>query len=298
MPRNLVIVLAVLTMFKFSGALADDIKSAPVPTVSIKDTIMPKTPMGTEEKDIAAIPFQTNEKTIVVLPEIAVPVEMSSMDINRVACPNELQIQDVIFSQEKGVKVKANGSNAFVKFPYRVTNGEKKYATDPTELYIACGENIYNLIVYPKRIPSQTIRLSTGKLKNIKQNASLMGGLPLEKKTLMLIKLAYTDNLPESFDGITPNKNFKIFKGIQLTLKRQVLVEGEGLRLKEYHATNNKDIQPGDDEYLRLNEKDFMLTELTTNTIAIAMDKPNIRKGETTRLFIVESTGGVTNGNK
>ncbi len=241
---------------------------------------------------------QANEKTVVVLPEVATQVDLSSSDVNRIACPQEQQIQDVVFSQEKGLKVKYSGPNAFIKFLFTVRNGVNNYATNPVELYIVCGENVYNLIATPKRIPSQTVRLSTGKLKTIKQNASIMGGLPIEKKTSLLIRLAVTDNLPDSFESVTPNKRFKIFKGLKVILKRTVLVEGEGLRLKEYYVTNEKTLGPGEDALIRLDEKDFMLTDLTTNTLAIAMDKPNIKKGETARVFIVETTGGsVTNVN-
>lgn len=241
---------------------------------------------------------QVNEKTIVVLPEVATQVDLSSSDVNRVSCPQEQQIQDVVFSQEKGVKVKYSGPNAFIKFLFTVRNGVNNYATNPVEFYIVCGENVYNLIATPKRIPSQTIKLSSGKLKSIKQNASIMGGLPIEKKTALLIKLAVTDNLPDSFEIAAPNKRFKIFKGLKVILKRTVLVEGEGLRLKEYYVTNEKTPGPGEDALIRLDEKDFMLTDLTTNTLAIAMDKPNIRKDETAKVFIVETTGGsVTNVN-
>ena len=244
------------------------------------------------ETESTASSHQINEKTVVVLPEVATQVDMSSSDVNRIACPQEQQIQDVVFSQEKGVKVKYSGPNAFIKFLFTVRNGVNNYATNPVEFYIVCGENVYNLIAIPRRIPAQTIRLSSGKLKTIKQNASLMGGLPIEKKTALLIKLAVTDNLPDSFEIATPNKRFKIFKGLKVILKRTVLVEGEGLRLKEFYVTNQKAAGPGEEGLIRFDEKDFMLTELTTNTLAIAMDKPNITKDETARVFIVETTGG------
>ncbi len=239
---------------------------------------------------------QVNEQTIIVLPEVATPVDLSSSDVNRIVCPQEMQIQDIVFSQEKGVKVKYSGANAFIKFLFTIKNGSNNYAANPVELYIVCGENVYNLIATPKRIPSQTIRLSSGKLKAIKQNASLMGGLPIEKKTALLIKLTVTDSLPESFEITSPNRSLRIFKGLNIVLKRTVIVEGEGLRLKEYYVTNEKDYVPGEDDLVSLSERDFMVTELTTNTLAVAMDRLNIRKNETARVFIVESTGGsVTN---
>ncbi len=259
--------------------------------------LVPVTALRSEEVNDQKTAGQVSEQTIIVLPEVATQVDLSSSDVNRIVCPQEMQIQDVVFSQEKGVKVKYSGANAFIKFLFTVKNGSNNYAANPVELYIVCSENVYNLIATPKRSPSQTIRLSSGKLKAIKQNASLMGGLPIEKKTALLIRLTITDNLPESFEITSPNRSFRIFKGLNIVLKRTVLVEGEGLRLKEYYVTN-EDFGPGEDDLMRLSERDFMVTELTTNTLAIAMDRLNIRKNETARVFIVESTGGsVTNVN-
>ncbi len=61
-------------------------------------------------------------------------------------------------------------------------------------------------------------------------------------------------------------------------------MEGEGLRLKEYYVTNEKIAGPGESNVMRLSERDFMVTDLTTNTMAIAMDKLNIKKDETAQI--------------
>jgi hypothetical protein len=70
-------------------------------------------------------------------------------------------------------------------------------------------------------------------------------------------------------------------------------VEGEGLRLKEYYVTNEKIAGPGESNVIRLSEKDFMVTDLTTNTMAIGMDKLNIKKDETA-IVHCESTEELT----
>jgi hypothetical protein len=110
--------------------------------------------------------------------------------------------------------------------------------------------------------------------------------MPHEKKALHFIKLAYTDTVPDSFDSTRSNTRFDLFKGLGLVLVRVVVVPGEGLQLKEYELSNDTK------EALRLTEKKFMMTELTTRTVAIALSKLNLKPGETARLFVVEQTGG------
>jgi len=267
------IIMMLLPLLAFS----EDLELA---TADRATSLIPQSGKAVAQKDNRDL-YQ--ERSTVVAPEIAFPVELSSSDINRIACPNNLPIKDVVYSTEKGMIVKFNDSNAFVKFQIAMKNGQETFATKPVELYIICGNNIFNLIATPKRIPSQTIRLAGGKINNIKQNDSLMSGLPIEKKALMLIKLAYVDNLPDSFDITRPNKKFKIFKKMEMVLKRQVLVEGEGLQLKEFYVTN---IGP---ETINLTEKDFMLSAITSNTLAVSLNKLSLNKGEVSRVFIVET---------
>lgn len=169
-----------------------------------------------------------------VLPEVTTQVDMSSSDINRIVCP--VDIKDVIFSKEKGLSVKIAGRGAFVKFLITKKEDKEIYSNTPSELFVICGNDVYSLIVIPKRIPSQTIRLSSGKLEKIKKNISLMEGLPFEKKVTV------------------------------------------------------KNDSPHDS--LHIMEKDFLRTEITERPVAISIDKLNLKKGDSGRLFIVEQTVG------
>lgn len=222
-----------------------------------------------------------------VLPEVTTQVDMSSSDINRIVC--HVDIKDVIFSKEKGLSVKIAGRDAFVKFLITKKEDKEIYSNTPSELFVICGTDVYSLIAIPRRIPSQTIRLSSGRLEKIKKNISLMEGLPFEKKVTDLIKSVYKEDIPESFSISPSNRKIEIFKDITLTLKRAVAIEGEGLQLKEYNVEIKND-SPHDS--LQIMEKDFLRTELTERPVAIAIDKLNLKKGDSGRLFIVEQTGG------
>ena len=213
----------------------------------------------------------------VVPPEVATPVYLSSSDINRIVCPS--YIKDVIYSKEKGLTVKIEGQNAFVKFLVTKEGDKDNYSTTPTELYVLCGKETYNLIALPKRIPSRTVTLSGGDRKT-GENASLFDGMPFEKKILSIIKSVYTENIPDSFTVRNEDRPFNPYKGLNLTLVRTVRVEGEGLRVKEFTARAAQTME--------LSEKDFLKTEITTDPVAIVIDKLRLTPGETARIFIVE----------
>jgi conjugal transfer pilus assembly protein TraK len=226
------------------------------------------------------------QQEIVVLPETAQAVEMNNADFNRIQCPGP--VQDVVFSREKGLKVKYSGNNAFIKFQYLLKDGKQLYAKNPVELNVLCEGEVYRIIAVPRSLSaSPKIRLSSGKKEKIRQNASLFNGMAHEKKVLRFIKLAYRDDIPNSFDTAHHNRRFDIFKGLKLVLRRTVTAEGEGLRLKEYEAVNETGGEP-----MRLAEKDFLKPELTSNTVAVSLSKLNLKPGDRARLFIVERRGG------
>ncbi len=213
----------------------------------------------------------------VVPPEVATLVYLSSSDINRMVCPT--YIKDVIYSKEKGLTVKIEGQNAFVKFLVTKEGDKDEYSTTPTELYVLCGKETYNLIALPKRIPSRTVTLSGGDRK-VSKNASLFDGMPFEKKILSIIKSVYTEDIPDSFTVRNEDRPFDLYKGLKLTLIRTVRVEGEGLLVKEFAAQAAQTME--------LSEKDFLKTEITSNSVAIAIDKLRLSPGETARVLIVE----------
>jgi conjugal transfer pilus assembly protein TraK len=218
---------------------------------------------------------------VVVFPEHTTKVNLSSTDVNRFVCPGP--IKDVMFSQDKGIKVKIAGENAFVKFQALKKGQEVLYSKTPSEFYIVCDGDVYSMIGMPRQIPAQTVRLSSGLKKKIEKNLSLFAGLPLEKKVLKLVKQAYTGDLPESYTVRRLEKQMDLFNQAWLIAKRDILVEGEGLGVREY-AVSLKD---GEGQW-RLSEKDFLRSSLTRNPLAVAIEEPLLGPGGSTRVFIVE----------
>ncbi|GLI39615.1 type-F conjugative transfer system secretin TraK [Geobacter hydrogenophilus] len=222
-----------------------------------------------------------SEFPTVVLPEATTTIRLSSSDMNRISCPAE--IREALTSTEKGVTIKITGKDAFVKFKVTKKGDKLSYSTTPTELYVVCGEETFSMIVFPQRVPSQTIRLSSGRERKIKDNLSLYAGLPFEKKLLRAIREVYTENIPDSYSVVRKDKRFFMFREITLTLKRTVDIEGEGLRIKEYEANLR-----GEPAEFRMNEKMFLRTELAENPVAVALERHILRSGDTSRVFVVE----------
>ena len=222
------------------------------------------------------------EGAVTVMPEVAQPVELSSSDVNRITCQGE--IKDVVYSREKGITVKFSGRDAFVKFRTGLKDGKTTYSTTPSEIFVVCGDNVYSLIAVPKRIPARSIRLSPGKTENIRKNRSLFGALPFEKKILSAIRSLYTEEIPESFTVSTPNKRIDLFRDLDLVLARVAVVEGEGIQVKEYRGT----LADGDKDRIELGERDFLRNEISTDPIAVSLDRLVLKKGEILRAFVVE----------
>lgn len=217
----------------------------------------------------------------VVLPEATTSVRLSSSDMNRISCPAD--IREALTSTEKGLTIKITGKDAFVKFKVTKKGDKFTYSATPTELYVVCGEETFSMVIFPQRIPSQTIRLTSGKDKKIKENLSLYAGLPFEKKALKAIKDVYTENIPDSYTVSKKEKRFLSYKEIILTLKRTVDIEGEGLRIKEYEVSLR-----GETTEFKLNEKMFLKTELAENPVAVSLERHILRVGDTSRLYVVE----------
>jgi len=222
-----------------------------------------------------------------VLPETTTRVVLSNRDVNRITCA-EGPIKDIIYSKEKGITVKTERNDAFVKFLITrdPMSGNLIYATAPSEFYVVCGTDstIYTLIALPRNVPAQAVQLVSTK-KKITKNISIFQGIPFERKVVMMVKHAYRDDIPDSFTVKRIGKQLNIFRYVNVTLKRTVRADGEGLTLKEYVLS----LKPGYAKSKRqLSEKLFLVPELTQNPVGIALERLTLRKGEPNRLFIVE----------
>ena len=221
-----------------------------------------------------------------VRPGISTHVSMSSTDNNRVVC-NE-NVVDVVFSSEKGngIDVKIVKQNAFIKFRVLSSNGKRKYSKEPSEFFVSCSNEIYTLIGHPKKIPSQTIYLSEGQGKSMKENIRAFSGIPLEKSVVEIIKKTMMENIPESWEIVKKGDKVRVFRDLDMVLSRVIRIEGAGLQLKEYGYAIRRDAK--DDLVVNLKESDFLNRNITVKPLGIALDQHAIKKGEHGRAFIVE----------
>lgn len=277
------------------AVVPQNIKAPGTPKIA---KIVPQTQSESEENDRLATKEQPKEalppETVaddesdgqLAFPELTMRAKMSSSDVNRIVCKQD--IKDVIFSKEKDISVKYSGKNAFVKFKVARQGQEFKYASAPVELFVICGDNTFNLIGIPRKVPSQTIRLDSGKAEKIAKNNSVFQGQALEKRVVSLIKMALTDSIPDSFAVELNNKPINAFAEVGAVLSKTISVEGEGLILKEFILKPKLDIQ--------LAEKRFLVKEFAERPLGVAIDKLKIKGGDSARLFIVEAKEDFTGG--
>lgn len=218
-----------------------------------------------------------------ILPEVTTTIQLSSSDLNRIIC-SDGDFKEALTSDEKGLMIKITGKDAFLKFKVAKRNdGKLSYSTTPTEIYMVCGNSTYSMVAFPSRMPSQTIKLASGVENKMKENQALYAGLPFEKRIIRAIKEIYTDTIPESYTVVRYNKADLSWKGLVVVLKREVSIEGEGMRVKEYHVSLKAGQEP-----FKLSEKMFLRKDFAHNPIGISIDKHVLRPGNASRLFIVE----------
>ncbi|MGB3211835.1 MAG: type-F conjugative transfer system secretin TraK, partial [Desulforhopalus sp.] len=112
----------------------------------------------------------------VIQAEIPTTVELSNRDINRIVCPGPMN--DLIFSQEKGITGHFSGNNAFIKFKIEDSGNEYIYADTQSELFVICNNAVYTLLVTPADTPSVTLRLASPTGDSFKENIAHYKKMP------------------------------------------------------------------------------------------------------------------------
>lgn len=240
----------------------------------------------TDLNDIEVKGLLDNSSNI-VLPEVTTKILLSNRDVNRIICKNG-PIKDVVYSQEKGISVKTDNNNAFIKFLItgQPISGSMAYSQTPSEIYVVCGDDntVYTLIAIPKDIPAQTIELASNK-NHIKETLSVFEGLAFEKKVILLIQSAYKDEVADSFTVKVINQPLDVFRDMDVLLARQIIADGEGIQLKEYVLS----LKPTSTKTnMALDEKFFLVPEIAQNPVGIALEHMTLSMGQTSRLFVVE----------
>lgn len=251
------------------AAIAGDIQKmlGQTGTPDLKDTKLP------------AI-YEANYPTI--YPEITTSVEVSSSDVNRFTCLNG-SIKDVAHSEEKGILLKFTAKDAFVKFAVKKVGTELNYATLPAEFFVICDDDVYNMVLIPKRIPAQVVKLGATMRDKIKKNLSIFAGQPFEKKVSNLVRMVYSDDLTDSFTIERFETDLPLYRDVAMTHIRTITVEGEGLRAKEFTVELKKSGKP-----VMIDEKDFLRRDITDKPVAVSIDKLKLLPGQKARLIIVE----------
>jgi conjugal transfer pilus assembly protein TraK len=263
----------------------------------VRPSVMLKGKKGFSYDRTANYSEEISGTVVTVMPEIATHLFLSSSDVNRVVC-NEGPVKDVIFSQEKGLLTKIVGNSVFVKYQAAQDSisSEITYAKVPTEIYIVCGDDsVYTMIATPKVMPPQTVQLSKGEEEKIKKNLALFEGQPLERKVNTIIKAAYRDEVADSFE-VLPEKGKRVkvafdrkqtadsvFNFINISMRRTIVVPGEGLELREFVLTKKDNVEGN----VQLHEKFFLKPEFGMRPVAISLSKHMVAD-EPVRLFVVQ----------
>ena len=228
-----------------------------------------------------------------VMPEVSSQVFLSNLDINRITCMGDRPVKDIVYSAEKGVTTKINGSNAFIKLQMHQASPSAvpEVIDEPVELYVVCGNDndVYTLIGIPKKIPAQWVQLIS-KTGNIKKNLTLFEGKDFERKLITFMRQAWTEEYPDSYT--VEDINCQIFPAdfgwLDIAVRRRVSVEGEGFVIKEYIMRLNPDAGIITKE---IQEKDFLVPDISSNPLAMTLDSMTLKKDTVTRLFVVERSG-------
>ena len=214
-----------------------------------------------------------------ILPEVPTEISVSNHDINRLVCPG--QMNDLIFSQEKGMIGHFSGNSAFIKFKVENTGNKYLHASEASELFVVCDNIVYSLIVIPKDIPSVTKRLASPKGKSFKKNIDHYKNLPLEKQALQVIREAYNETYPTSYRVAGSIKKIPLSPKFTTTLVQIADVDGVGLTLKKFQVVSNG-------EKINLKEQDFLSSKVSPSILAIAVEDHVLESGSSTRVFVVE----------
>lgn len=232
------------------------------------------------------ITFSINSFAVSVNPETTTNVVMSNKDVNRLVCQSG-SINDVYFSQEKGINVTVNEQNAFVKFFIKNDGIDNSYIDIESEFHVVCNGEIYTLLAHPENIEAQTIYLGNPTKSKIQDNILLYAALPIEEQAIDLTKRTIKDELPDSFNVINIPADqtaliIDAIKSLELIKTREVSIEGVGLKLSEYSGISKASRQ--------LSETQFLNLRFGKNILAVTVDPLNVKAGGGVHVYVVEKT--------
>lgn len=219
-------------------------------------------------------------------PGKSVNVNLSNRDVNRLHCING-DMNDVFYSEEKGLLVQNEGENAYVKFIVKVTGDERDYVQDRNELYVTCAGKVYTLLVTPMDIPAQTIDLLDQSANSMEANIALLGPLQEEDRAVKLTVDALNGQLQKLYAVKSIHEPASILwrnNIIQGAAVRQVAsqkVLGLGFAVDEYHVKLTSSLpQP-------LDEKALLQRYFGDAIFAITLDPVKLIPNRITRAIVI-----------
>ncbi|HHH2010179.1 TPA: type-F conjugative transfer system secretin TraK [Yersinia enterocolitica] len=239
-----------------------------------------------------------NISTQRVLPEVSTTVTLSNRDVNRIVCESGEAVKPV-FSKEKPMKVEigADRKTFFVKFLFLQSAGGNQYYSEPTELYLTCGNATFELIINPQHEAARKVLLGSGTANTIKENQKLFSALSLEETATQLSISVMKDandsglGLPPTFEQQAINGSWEkasadrrgVAVPIELKKDREVNVEGTGLKATQFTIRALRNVQ--------LSEMMFLNTRYGKNIFAITLESLSLNSGQMTSLVIIEREG-------
>ncbi|WIW89558.1 type-F conjugative transfer system secretin TraK [Sphingobium sp. V4] len=233
----------------------------------------------------AAMAGPAEAQSITALPDQTSSIRLSNHDINHVVCEGG-EIEDVKFSQEKGIAVERAGSDAWIKFLVKEVESEgaptRTYATAASEFFITCNGAVYPLYAEPSEIPAQTVILTPGAAQRARANADLLGPLVEEERAVSITLSLLQDRVPASFSEVAPAaQDFALpsLPAASLHERRRLSIDGVGLSASEYLVRVST--------AQRIDERAFLISTLGANIFAVTLDRTDLRAGDTARLIVV-----------
>lgn len=271
-------------------AIAPSSKTTPTNSGTSKPTGRPHVEVADLPRDhirLDLLPQRPINNPLYVQPERTTPIVLSARHPNRIICEGD-PLLGIHHAKDLPFDVERYKQYAMVSFLPLIDkeNGDRYYANTAHDLLFICGQDAYPMVVYPENIPPQTIRLAPGVSNKVRANIEKFQAMPFAEKMRRFVEYAYNGSFPEGFD-IHEEENPKpipVAAELTVTPVRNVDVEGEGYRIRVFDVRLS---QPSI-EKIELSEMMFAKTEISKRIAAISTQPPMLKRGETSRLTIVE----------
>ena len=214
-------------------------------------------------------------------PDVFTRVTLSSSNPNRLVCVNG-NVNDVTYPAQIPLDGMAKEGNFFVSYKFKDTGERIEYVTKTHDIHVTCGGEIYSMTVQPTPgIRGEIVWLGDPNKASLEANAKMLREKSIEDLYVYLIMSAFHNNYAGNVSVSEAYDQFPtLVKGIGIELIREMILNGAGLRLKEFVLTG----PPG----ANVQKERFLNNQLSSSILALATYPPVIGKNGQSRLFIVE----------